>query len=230
MAPSIFRPTHDTWVKVTHRCLKAVALWTTPRLFQSGVQLGTTSRKKVITTDASNSGWGALYEGNPAYGSWLTHKRHLHINCIKIMAVCLVLKTVLPALKEHLVLVRSENTMVVAYINHQGGLRSCPFDRMTPALGTERTPLTTSGLCAGQSEPRSGYVVKEQCSFRRMESTTPDGSDDLVISWQDRGRPLRLRRQLSLPNLFFQSSGMLWPTIGPTAVYMPSLRLPCYSF
>ncbi len=111
-----------------------MALWATPRLFQSGVQLGTTSRKKVITTDASNSGWGALYEGNPAYGSWLTHKRHLHINCIKMMAVCLVLKTVLPALKEHLVLVRSENTMVVAYINHQGGLRSCPFDRMTQCL------------------------------------------------------------------------------------------------
>ncbi len=99
---------------------------------------------------------------------------------------------------------------------------------MSPAFGTERTPLTTNGSCAGQSEPRSGYVVKEQCSFRRMESTSPDGSDDLVSSWQGRGRPLRLRRQLSLPNLFFQSSGMLWPTIGPTPIYMPSLRSPCY--
>ncbi len=46
----------------------AVAPWTTSRLFQSGVQLGTTSRRRVVTTDASSSGWDALHEGNPAYG------------------------------------------------------------------------------------------------------------------------------------------------------------------
>ncbi len=83
-------------LKVTHRCLKAMAPRTTPRLFQSGLQLGTTSRRKIVTADASSSGWGALYEGNPAYGSWLTHERCLHINCLKMMAVCLALKTFQP--------------------------------------------------------------------------------------------------------------------------------------
>ncbi len=45
-----------------------MAPWTTSRLFQSGVQLGRTSRRRVVTTDASSSGWDALHKGNPAYG------------------------------------------------------------------------------------------------------------------------------------------------------------------
>ncbi len=95
-------------------------------------------------------------------------------------------------------------------------------DLTSPALGTERTPLTTSGSCAGQTEPSSGYVVKEQCSSRGMESTSPDGSDDLVSFQQGRVRPLRLRRQLSLPNLFFKAAGCS----GPRLAQRPSVCLP----
>ncbi len=66
-------------VRVDHRCIKAVAPWTTSRLFQTGIRLGLTFRRKVITTDASNSGWGALLEGNPAFGSWSAPEQCLHI-------------------------------------------------------------------------------------------------------------------------------------------------------
>ncbi len=120
-----------THVKITHRCLKAVAPWTTSRLLQSSVKFGTTSRRKVVTANASSSGWGALYVANPVYGSWTTHERCLHINCHEMMAVCLALKTSQPALRGHHVLVRSDNTTMIADISHQGGLRSRPLHRMT---------------------------------------------------------------------------------------------------
>ncbi len=50
-----------------------------------------------------------------------------------------------------------------------------------------------------------------------MESTSPDGSDDLVSFRQGRG----LRRQLSLPNLFFKAVGCS----GPRLAQHPSVCL-----
>lgn len=78
-------------------CVTAVAHWKDPHLYQTGVQLGLTSRKKVVTTDASNLGWGALSEVRPAFGSWSSLEQCLHINCLEMMAF-LAFKTLLPAL------------------------------------------------------------------------------------------------------------------------------------
>ncbi len=49
-----------------HHCVRTVAPWKAPHLRQG---LGLTFRRKVITTDVSNSGWGALCEGRPAFSS-----------------------------------------------------------------------------------------------------------------------------------------------------------------
>lgn len=57
------------YIRVTHCCIRAIAPWITLHLFQSGVLLGLTSKSKVVTTDVSNSGWRALFEGNLAFGS-----------------------------------------------------------------------------------------------------------------------------------------------------------------
>ena len=48
----------------------------------------------------------------------------VHINCLELQAVSLALKHFLPFLRGQHVLVRTDNTTVVAYINRQGGLRS----------------------------------------------------------------------------------------------------------
>lgn len=45
------------------------------------------------------------------------------------MAVFLTLKHSLPDLRG--VLVQTDNTFVFSYINHQGGLRSCPLNKLT---------------------------------------------------------------------------------------------------
>ncbi|KAL0163844.1 hypothetical protein M9458_039597, partial [Cirrhinus mrigala] len=58
--------------------------------------------------------------------------RHLtwNINCLEMLAVFQALKHFLPDLRGHHALVHTDNTAVVSYINHQGGLRSCPLHRL----------------------------------------------------------------------------------------------------
>lgn len=69
-------------------------------------------------------------------------------NCLKMLMVFLALKTFLPDLKGHHVLVRSDNMTVVSYINHQGGFRSRPQYKLVrgPSYGYSAT-CTRSEWC-----------------------------------------------------------------------------------
>ncbi|KAL0195159.1 hypothetical protein M9458_008731, partial [Cirrhinus mrigala] len=53
-----------------------------------------------------------------------------HINCLEMLAVFRALKYFLPDLRDRHVLVRTDSTAVVYYINHQGGLRSRPLYKL----------------------------------------------------------------------------------------------------
>ncbi|KAL0163578.1 hypothetical protein M9458_039331, partial [Cirrhinus mrigala] len=78
----------------------------------------------VVYTDASTTGWGAVCNGQAASGSWTGPRLLWHINCLELLAVLLALRRFLPMLRHNHVLVRTDNTATVAYINRQGGLRS----------------------------------------------------------------------------------------------------------
>jgi len=45
------------------------------RLISDRCKPGVISKLKVFSTDASNSGWGALYEGRPTFGLWSSNKK-----------------------------------------------------------------------------------------------------------------------------------------------------------
>ncbi len=68
-------------------------------------------------------GLGAVMSGRSAQGLWEGPHLMWHINCLEMLAVFLALKDFLPDLRDHHVLVRTDNTSVVSYINHQGGLQ-----------------------------------------------------------------------------------------------------------
>ena len=57
-------------IPVSSTCLPAVAWWTTSLGRREGVQLGPVCSRVTITTDASEAGWGALWENHPARGQW----------------------------------------------------------------------------------------------------------------------------------------------------------------
>ena len=111
-------------VSVTAECVTALRHWRTPSFLTQGVPMGTVSFRKVVTTDASLSGWGGVHEGRFVRGRWSRALQQLHINFLELSAVFLSLKHFLPLLSGHHVLVRTDNTTTVAYINRQGGLRS----------------------------------------------------------------------------------------------------------
>ncbi|XP_059371000.1 uncharacterized protein LOC132108312, partial [Carassius carassius] len=117
-------------IKVTRRCLRALDMWKKPWFLNQGPVLGVPCRRVTLATDASLTGWGAVISGHPARG--LSSGRHptWHINCLEILAVYRALKYFLPDLRGHHVLVRTDNTSVVSYINHQGGLRSRPLYKL----------------------------------------------------------------------------------------------------
>ena len=78
----------------------------------------------VIETDASCMGWGAFCQGESTGGCWSNEERQLHINVLELLAVWYGLRAFLKNPQVRAVLIHSDNTTVVAYINKMGGTRS----------------------------------------------------------------------------------------------------------
>ncbi|KAL0198713.1 hypothetical protein M9458_007253, partial [Cirrhinus mrigala] len=87
-------------------------------------------RHVTLATDAPLTSWGAVMSGHPARSLWSGRHLTWHINCLEMLAVFRALKHFLPDLIGRHVLVRTDNTAVVYYINHQGGLRSRPLYKL----------------------------------------------------------------------------------------------------
>ncbi len=111
-------------VSVTPSCRQTFGPWSDLAFLRAGVPLGQASRHVVVSTDASAMGWGAMCNGHAAAGLWTGSRLQWHINCLELLAVRLALRRFKGLLHDKHVLVRTDNTATVAYINHQGGLRS----------------------------------------------------------------------------------------------------------
>ena len=77
-----------------------------------------------IFTDASKEGWGAHLDEHTAMGQWSLPESKLHINHLELKAVFLALKEFQTLVFNKTVLVATDNTTVVAYINKEGGMKS----------------------------------------------------------------------------------------------------------
>ncbi len=93
--------------------------------------------------------------GHPARGLWSGHHLTWHINCLEMLAVFRALKHFIPDLSDRHVLVCTDNTAVVSYINHQGGLCFSPplhAGAPDPCVVPGQTPLaeSSSHSCASQ--------------------------------------------------------------------------------
>ena len=72
-------------------------------------------------------GWGAHLGEHTARGAWSVPESKLHINYLELKAVFLALKEFQDLCTTKIVLVATDNTTVVAYINKEGGMRSGPL-------------------------------------------------------------------------------------------------------
>ena len=80
-----------------------------------------------IFTDASKEGWGTHLNEHTAKGVWSLPESKLHINYLELKAVLLALKDFQQHIANQIVLVATDNTTVVSYINKEGGMRSGPL-------------------------------------------------------------------------------------------------------
>ncbi len=130
-------------------------MWKKPWFLSQGPVLGASCRCKMLTTDASLTGWGAILEGHLSQSLWKDQHLSWHINRLEMLAVFLALKNFLAELRGHHVLVHSDNTSVVSYINHQGGLRSRPLCKLACQI-----LLCSSSLHPGGPQYRSRHPVE----------------------------------------------------------------------
>ncbi|XP_029963540.1 uncharacterized protein LOC115400030 [Salarias fasciatus] len=121
-------------VRVSPECLLALRHWRDPGIFSTGVPLGAVVMRKTVTTDASLTGWGAVFGRRSVNGTWPPTLRQAHINYLELLAVFLALRHFLPLLGKCHVLVRADNTTAVAYINREGGTRSVKLHRLAQSL------------------------------------------------------------------------------------------------
>ena len=77
-----------------------------------------------IFTDASKEGWGAHLDEHTARGSWSLPKSKLHINYLELKAIFIALKQFRTLCCSKTVLIATDNTTVVAYINKEGRMKS----------------------------------------------------------------------------------------------------------
>ncbi|KAI2646315.1 ORF V: Enzymatic polyprotein [Labeo rohita] len=166
-------------IGVSLQCRRLFSPWSDPAFLQAGVPLGQVSRHLVVYTDASSTGWGAVCNGQAVSGSWTGPRLQWHINCLELLAVLLALHRFRPMLRHNHVLVRTDSTATVAYINHQGELNHAADQlsrqsthpgewRLHPQRGSPRQGCTGTQLasgaqvCLSPSEPPCTDTVQDQ--------------------------------------------------------------------
>ena len=98
--------------------------WTQEENVLKGQPLHPLQHAVQIFTDASKEGWGAHLGDFTASGTWSVPESKLHINFLELKAVLLALKRFQHLVQGKVVLIATDNTTVVAYINKEGGMRS----------------------------------------------------------------------------------------------------------
>ena len=108
--------------------------WLDPLFLTSGNPIRPFQADYTIFTDASSQGWGAHMGDSKVSGFWTRIDRKLHINCLELKAVIRALQHWAPLLQGHQVMIATDNSTVVSYINKQGGTRSHSLLRLTVEL------------------------------------------------------------------------------------------------
>ena len=97
--------------------------WWLDHVGYSGKEVREPPPSVIIFTDASTEGWGAHVGEATAGGRWSEEEKEFHINVLEIRAILFGLKSLSQVEGCH-IRVMTDNTTALAYIKHQGGVRS----------------------------------------------------------------------------------------------------------
>lgn len=143
-------------------------------------------------------------EGRWGQNRWEGRYLSWHINCLEMMAVFRVLRLFLSRLRDQHVLVRSDNTAVVSYLNHQGGLRSRPLYKLArQILLWSQGRLLYISLHPRTSESGSRCPVEAGTEPRGVETPPRGGGADMEEVWSGGSGSVRVPGNNALPTVVF---------------------------
>ncbi len=167
-------------VTVTRACVSALARWRDLFCLKQGVILDTVHRRKVVTTDASNKGWGALCEGKPTFLSLVqegvgpAHQLPRNASSVPGLSILPAGHTGTPCASKLRKQVRGVIHKSLGRPRLEATLQA---GERPSCVGSEQSALTEGDACAGQDKPWSRHVVKEQRLLRGMDAPPARGSE-----------------------------------------------------
>ena len=79
---------------------------------------------KIIISDASTTGWGAICNNTPTGGRWSFEEMKFHINYLELLAIFYALKSFCKDDSNMHIQVRTDSTTAKSYVQNFGGIRS----------------------------------------------------------------------------------------------------------
>ena len=120
-------------IQVPSQVRQAARWWLDPANIFLGAPVVPPEPNIRLYTDACMKGWGAHCADQTFQGLWTAQEQLLHINVLEMRAVYMALMCVNTSPGDR-VMVSTDNTSAVAYINHLGGTRSESLWRETETL------------------------------------------------------------------------------------------------
>ena len=119
----------DSQMILTEDCKKELQWWvdnvvSSYNVITHGQPLNT------LTTDASQNGWGAVYNDTSTGGFWSDKEKSYHTNHLELLAVFMGLKTFFKTHYNVHLRVLTDNTTAIAVLNHMGTSHSDPCNRL----------------------------------------------------------------------------------------------------
>ena len=123
----------DKWVTLSAGAIDELRWWKS-QILTSTNKIRSSLFDAVIFSDASTTGWGAVYGRLTAHGLWDEGEREKHINFLEIKAALLALKTLAHSCLNKHILLRVDNTTALSYISKMGGTKYSNLHEITKSL------------------------------------------------------------------------------------------------
>lgn len=120
-------------VTISPEARSAIRWWTTESNTTRGTPIRLPPPHIEVQTDASVIGWGGHSGHRTFSGTWTEQEALAHINVLELRAVTLTLRELKPPPQVH-ILVHTDNSTVMAYVNKQGGVKSWQMWQETNTL------------------------------------------------------------------------------------------------
>ena len=167
--------TRHRFIQTSPETTEELIWWTHPHNVHRGTTIHPPEPQVRILTDASQDGWGGhcLETEKKISGVWRPYQRHRHINWLELKAIHLVLQHWCNDLANQTILIQSDNSTAVSYLNKQGGggKVKAPIKTCFPSIDPVRRPKRRHQTATHPRETKrvSGPAIeKRPCHIDRV--------------------------------------------------------------